>query len=185
MKKQILGTAGVLTAGLLIGSAFSLTTAANAADETATTAVATDSTTATPTDATTPTFPNSADRPDVFSSTSIKPGESLVTGDVETKIVAAAKAEVPGATVIRAENDSDGDTYEVHMKKADGSVVTVTFDANFKVTGTHEGFADPAKGGPAGGPKGGHGPRGFGDNDGDGPAAGGFTAPTTGTTQSN
>jgi hypothetical protein len=170
MKKQILGTAGVLTAGLLIGSAFSLTTAANAADETATSV------------ATTPTLPNAADRADVFSTTSIKPGESLVTGDVESKIVAAAKAEVPGATVIRAENDSDGDTYEVHMKKADGSVVTVTFDADFKVTGTHEGFADPAKGGPAGGPQGGHGPRGFGDNDGDGPAVGGFTAPTTGTT---
>lgn len=182
MKKQILGTAGVLTAGLLIGSAFSLTTAANAADETAASVATTDSTAAATTDATTPTLPNAADRPDVFSATSIKPGESLVTGDVESKIVAAAKAEVPGATVIRAENDSDGDTYEVHMKKADGSVVTVTFDADFKVTGTHEGFADPAKGGQAGGPQGGHGPRSFGDNDGDGPAAGGFTAPTTGTT---
>ena len=184
MKKQILGTAGVLTAGLLIGSAFSLTTAANAADENATSVATTTSDSAT--GSTTPTFtPDATDRPDAFSATSVKPGESLVTGDAATKLTDAALAKFPGATVIRVENDSDGDKYEVHLKKADGSVVTVTFDANFKVTGTHEGFADPAKGGPAGGPKGGHGPRGFGDNDGDGPAAGGFTAPTTGTTQSN
>lgn len=185
MKKQILGTAGVLTAGLLIGSAFSLTTAANAADTATTPAAATTSTSNTDA-ATGSTFaPDAADRPDVFGPNSVKPGESLVTGDSATKLTDAALAKFPGASVIRVENDSDGDKYEVHLKKADGSVVTVTFDENFKVTGDHEGFADPAKGGPAGGPKGGHGPRGAGDNDGDGPAAGGFTAPTTGTTQSN
>lgn len=162
MKKQLLGAAGLLTIGLVAGSAFAVT-GANAADTTTATTVATATTdsstssTAT-TDATAP-----ADRPDVFSSTSIKPGESNVTGDTKTKLEAAALAEVPGATVIRAENDSDGDVYEVHLKKADGSVVTVTFDADFKITGTHEGFADPAKGGPAGG----HGP------------AGDFVAPTT------
>ena len=174
MKKQLLGAAGLLTIGLVAGSAFAIT-GANAADNTTTSTVATattDSSTAT-TDATAP-----ADRPDVFSSTSIKPGESNVTGETKTKLEAAALAEVPGATVIRAENDSDGDVYEVHLKKADGSVVTVTFDADFKVTGTHEGFADASKGGPAGG----HGPA--GDNDGDGPT---FQAPTTtgSTTQSN
>ena len=182
MKKQILGTAGVLTAGLLIGSAFSLTTAANAADETATSVATTSSTT----DAATGTnvAPSATDRPDVFSPNSVKPGESLVTGDSATKLTDAALAKFPGATIIRVENDSDGDKYEVHLKKADGSVVTVTFDENFKVTGDHEGFADPAKGGPAGGPRGDHGPRAAddNDNDGDGPAAGGFTAPTTGVT---
>lgn len=158
MKKQILGTAGVLTAGLLIGSAFSITTAANAADENAT-SVAASSTDAT-IGATAPTFTpgdkNDAHRPDVFSATSVKPGESLVTGTDATKLSDAALAKFPGATVIRVENDSDGDKYEVHLKKADGSVVTVTFDENFAVTGDHEGFADPAKGG--------------------------FTAPTIGTT---
>lgn len=176
MKKQILGTAGVLTAGLLIGSAFSLTTAANAADENAT-SVAT--TTSTSPDATTPTFtPGDGDRPDVFSAESVKPGESLVTGDAVTKLSDAALARFPGATIIRVENDSDGDKYEVHLKKADGSVVTVTFDQNFVVTGDHEGFADPAKGGS----RGDHGPRGADDNDGGGRAAGGFTAPSTGVT---
>lgn len=180
MKKQILGTAGVLTAGLLIGSAFSLTSAANAADENATSVT---TTTSTSTDATTPTFtPGDGDRPDVFSAESVKPGESLVTGDSLTKLSDAALAKFPGATIIRVENDSDGDEYEVHLKKADGSVVTVTFDQNFVVTGDHEGFADPAKGGPAGGPRGGHGPHDADDNDGGGPAGGGFTAPSTGVT---
>lgn len=185
-KKKVLSAAAVLAAGLAVGSAFSISSA-NAADETTTPVASTNSvatdTTASTTDANAPKL-DDANRPDVFSATSIKPGESLVTGDALDKIVAAAKAEVPGATVIRAENDSDGDKYEVHMKKADGSVVTVTFDENFKVTGSHEGFADPAKGGPAGGPAG-HGPRGAGDNDGDGPAAGGFQVQAPTTTQSN
>lgn len=170
MKKQILGAAGLLTLGLVAGSSFAIT-GANAADSAAVNA--TDSAT-TSTSTTAPQFTPGADdanRPDVFSATSIKPGESLVTGSNATKLTDAALAKFPGATVIRVENDSDGDKYEVHLKKADGSVVTVTFDEDFKVTGDHEGFADPAKGGPAGGPR--------GDHDGDGPAAGGFTAPTT------
>ena len=178
MKKQILGAAGILTAGLIAGSAFSVTAAANAADET-TSSVASTNSVATDTQAGAPAGAPT-DRPDVFSPTSIKPGESLVTGDALDKIVEAAKAEVPGATVIRAENDSDGDKYEVHMKKADGSVVTVTFDENFKITGSHDGFADASKGGPQGGPAG-HSP----DGDGDGPAAGGFQLQAPNTTQSN
>jgi hypothetical protein len=180
MKKQILSAAGILTAGLIAGSAFSVTAAANAADEVGSVASTNSVATTDIAAATGTAAPLQGDRPDVFSATSIKPGESLVTGDALDKIVAAAKAEVADATVIRAENDSDGDKYEVHMKKADGSVVTVTFDENFKVTGTHEGFADPAKGGPAGGPKGGHGL----DGDNDGPAAGGFQLDST-TTQNN
>ena len=115
MKKQILGTAGVLTAGLLIGSAFSLTTAANAADENATLVATTSSST---TDSTAPTFtPGDGERPDVFSAESVKPGESLVTGDAVSKLTDAALAKFPGATVIRVENDSDGDKYEVHLKR--------------------------------------------------------------------
>ena len=169
MNKNILGAAGLLTVGLVAGSAFAIT-GASAADTTATTSSTTSTSTTAP-------AADDTNRPDVFSTTSIKPGESLVTGDGLSKLTDAALAKFPGATVIRVENDSDGDAYEVHLKKADGSVVTVTFDENYTVTGDHEGFADPAKGGPAGGP--------HGDNDGDGPAAG-FTAPTTdSTTQSN
>lgn len=152
MKKEILGAAGLLTVGLVAGSAFAIT-GANAADSATVNATTSTSTTA-------PTFTPrdgaDANRPDVFSATSIKPGESLVTGSDATKLTDAALAKFPGATVIRVENDSDGDKYEVHLKKADGSVVTVTFDEDFKATGDHEGFGDPAKGGPAGGPRGDH-----------------------------
>ncbi len=63
------------------------------------------------------------------------PGETLLTGDKATKATAAAKAAVPGGTIIRVETDANqGATYEAHMKKSDGSEVTVLMDANFKVT---------------------------------------------------
>ena len=66
--------------------------------------------------------------------------EEVLTGDAATKATAAAKAAVPGATVIRVENDAEGATYEAHMKKSDGSLVTVKMDANFKVTSTEDGM---------------------------------------------
>ena len=68
------------------------------------------------------------------------PGETLLTGATASKVTAAAKAAVPGATVIRVETDSSGAAYEAHMQKADGSYVTVTFDSNFKVISTGSGF---------------------------------------------
>ncbi len=169
MKKNLLATAGVLTAGLVIGGAFAIS-GANAADSTAATTASTAST-------------------DVSAATahdSTKPDETLVTGDALTKLTDAAMTKYPGATVIRVENDSDGAVYEVHLKLADGSVKTVEFDANFAVTGDHDGFGKAGDGhGPRGDHDGDHGPRDAADNDGDGPEGAGWTAPTTGTTQSN
>ncbi|HVN51441.1 MAG TPA: hypothetical protein VMT43_08410 [Acidimicrobiales bacterium] len=69
------------------------------------------------------------------------PGETLLTGTAAAKATAAAEAAEPGATVIRAESDAQGSAYEVHMKKADGSDVTVKLDDSFKVTATDDGFA--------------------------------------------
>jgi len=69
------------------------------------------------------------------------PGETLLTGTTAAKAEAAAKAAVPGATVVRAETDAQGAAYEVHMKKTDGTYVTVKLDANFTVTATDAGFA--------------------------------------------
>jgi hypothetical protein len=66
--------------------------------------------------------------------------EQLLTGDDATKAQAAAEAAVPGATPQRTETDADGDTYEVHMTKADGSIVTVKLDSNFTVTRTVDGM---------------------------------------------
>lgn len=74
------------------------------------------------------------------------PGETLVTGTNLSALTTAAKAAVPGATILRVETDSNGGAvYEAHMQKADGSFVTVQFDKNLKVTGTIDGF------GPGGG----------------------------------
>jgi hypothetical protein len=76
------------------------------------------------------------------------PGETLLTGTDLQKAEAAANAAVPGATIIRAETDSSGASkYEVHMRKSDGSYVTVELDANFNAVKTISGFGA----GPAGG----------------------------------
>jgi hypothetical protein len=65
--------------------------------------------------------------------------EELLTGNTADKVTAAALAAVPGGTIQRVENDAEGATYEAHMTKADGSDVTVKFDANFTVTSTDAG----------------------------------------------
>jgi hypothetical protein len=69
------------------------------------------------------------------------PGETLLTGDQATQAKQTALAAVPGATVIRVETDSSGQgTYEAHLKKSDGTEVTVVMDANFKAIATDNGF---------------------------------------------
>ncbi len=79
------------------------------------------------------------------------PGEKLLTGTAAQKATAAAKAAVPGGTIVRVETDSDGAAYEAHMRKADGSYVTVKMDSDFKVTSTVSGFG-PGPHGPGGAP---------------------------------
>ena len=60
--------------------------------------------------------------------------ETLLTGDVESKVRAAALAEVSGGTIIRVETDADGHAaYEAHMTKSDGTPVTVYVDKSYKV----------------------------------------------------
>ncbi len=77
------------------------------------------------------------------------PNETLLTGSDLEKATAAANTAVPSATIIRAETNSSGASpYEVHMKKSDGSEVTVELDSNFGVIATVSGFG----GGPAGSP---------------------------------
>jgi uncharacterized cupredoxin-like copper-binding protein len=58
---------------------------------------------------------------------------------------AAAEAAVPGGTVERVENDAEGATYEAHVRKSDGSQVTVKMDASFKVTATEAGMGGGAR----------------------------------------
>lgn len=164
MKKQLLGAAGILAAGLIAGSAISITSA-NAADTTNTPAA---TSTDTGTTTTPPSFDGTKPPADMFSSKPVRSDEQEVSADISAKLIAAAEAKVPGATVIRAETDGDGAAYEVHMKNADGTVTTVLFDSSFNITSTETGFGH--------GPQGDHGPR--GDHDGDS----NFQVPSTGTT---
>jgi hypothetical protein len=87
------------------------------------------------------------------------PGETLLTGTDLTSATSAALAAEPGATVLRAETNTNGSPYEVHVKKADGTFATVLLDANFTVTSTEAGFGHhpggpdgPPPAGPDGGP---------------------------------
>jgi hypothetical protein len=72
-------------------------------------------------------------------------GETGLTGAAASKARAAALAAVPGAMVIRVETDSAGAAYEAHLRKSDGSYVTVKLDKAFNVTGTQSGFGGPAQ----------------------------------------
>jgi hypothetical protein len=75
------------------------------------------------------------------------PDETLLTDGTADKVREAALEAVPGGTIIRVETDSEGSPYEAHVRKADGSIVTVKVDENYKVTSTESGFG----GGPGGG----------------------------------
>jgi hypothetical protein len=60
--------------------------------------------------------------------------ETLLTGDTLAQVTAAAKAKVPGGTIVRVETDADGNAlYEAHMTAADGSKTTVYVDKSFNV----------------------------------------------------
>jgi len=83
-------------------------------------------------------------------------GKELLTGDAAVKATAAAQAAVEGGTVLRVTVDPDGD-YEAHVRNSEGTVVEVTMDDTFSVTGVEE---LPARG--PGGGRGHGGPRGHG-----------------------
>lgn len=78
------------------------------------------------------------------------PGETVLTGDTLAKVTAAAEAAEPDATIIRAETDSSGHAYEVHVQLADGSYETLYFDESFVADGSDTGFGPGGPGGPAG-----------------------------------
>jgi uncharacterized membrane protein YkoI len=66
--------------------------------------------------------------------------ETVLTGEIASKVTAAATAKVPGATIERVETDADGHAaYEAHMVEADGRRVTVYVDKQFEVVGTESG----------------------------------------------
>jgi hypothetical protein len=66
--------------------------------------------------------------------------EELLTGETAAKVRAAALARISGGTIERVETDADGHAaYEAHMRKADGSQVTVYVNKSFEVVGVQAG----------------------------------------------
>ena len=136
--RRRVGAVGLVAAGLLAGGILAGSHIAGAATNSASTSA---STTASSTG-------SARTNPAAMSH---GPGETLLTDGNASKVTAAAKAAVPGATIIRVETDSGGAAYEAHMKKTDGSYVTVKLNSNFKVTGTETGFGDGPQNGSSGG----------------------------------
>ena len=81
-----------------------------------------------------------------FGATPVRSDEKALSTADAAKVTAAALKAVPGGTVYRVETDAGDGTYEAHMKKADGSLVTVKLDASFAVTKVESGMGqgDPA-----------------------------------------
>ena len=91
-----------------------------------------------------------------FDPSRTNPDEKPVSSAIEAKLRAAALKAVPGGTVLRIETDSGDAVYEAHMKKSDGSFVTVKFDTSYAVTAVEDGMGkgDGRSGGRHGGPDG-------------------------------
>jgi hypothetical protein len=141
---------GAVVAGAGIGAA-GVASAATSSTSTTTPTSGSSSTTAPSSGA--PSTPPSGSAADPATMTH-GPGETLLTGTDLEKATAAATAAVSDATVVRAETNSQGDyPYEVHMKKSDGSYVTVELNSSFGVITTISGFGAGPAGAPApGGP---------------------------------
>ena len=123
---------GVLSGGaaglLAFGSSANAADTTSTATATAATSAADTSTAATPAASSTATPAKPAGPHQANGIT-----ETLLTGDDLAKATAAANTALPGATVVRAETDADGDVYEVHVTKADGTQATVKLNADFSV----------------------------------------------------
>jgi hypothetical protein len=138
-------TIGLVAAGAIAGGVLASSLSASAATDTTSTGTAS-STAATTTDP----------PANQFGSAPVRSDEKAVSSTVAAKLTAAALKAVPGGSVYRVETDGDGAAFEAHMKKADGTLVTVKFDSSYNITGTEDGMG-------AGGP-GGQAPAGAGTN---------------------
>src|SRR4051812_13219869 len=127
IRKVAVGAAmlGATLTGGAIGATF-LGTASAQTDTSSSTAATTDSSTA-------PATPPAHRDPSKGGHTANGITEELLTGDTAAQVTAAAQTAVPDGTIQRVETDADGATYEAHMVKADGTRVTVLFNADFSV----------------------------------------------------
>lgn len=128
--------AALVAAGVVGGGVLAGTLSATAATGTTTTPSATSSSPAPPSGG-----PGSGQgRMGPGGAQPMRSDEKLVTGADAATLKAAALKAVPGGTVVRVETDSGDATYEAHMTKADGSVVTVKFGKSLTVTSVEDGM---------------------------------------------
>jgi hypothetical protein len=139
-KKRWAGAAGLLAAGAIGGGVLASTLSASASGNASTAAASTMSSPA-----------GEARTPGPGGAQPVRLDEKSVSSAKAATLRAAALKAVPGATVYRIETDAGDGAYEVHMKKADGSLVTVKFGKNLKVTKVESGMGagDPAPAGRA------------------------------------
>jgi hypothetical protein len=138
-KKRWAGAVGLLAAGAISGGVLAGTLSASASS---TSAANTTTTSYSSTSADTRTPGPGGARP-------VRSDEKSVSSATAATLRAAALKAVPGGSVYRIETDAGDGVYEVHMTKADGSLVTVKFDKNLKVTKVESGMGagDPAPAG--------------------------------------
>ena len=71
------------------------------------------------------------------------PRDEALTRTTAAKVTAAALEKVPGGTVLRTEKGGhDGAAYHAHVRKSDGTEVTVLVNSAFEATSVKE-FARP------------------------------------------
>ena len=130
--------AGLLAAGAISGGILATALSASASGNAPAAAASTESSPA-----------GEARTPGPGGAQPVRSDEKSVSDATAATLRAAALKAVPGATVYRIETDAGDGVYEVHMKKADGSLVTVKFDKNLTVTKVESGMGagDPAPAG--------------------------------------
>jgi hypothetical protein len=65
--------------------------------------------------------------------------EQPLSGDVASKVRAAALAKVDGGTILRVETDADhGSPFEAHVRKSDGTELEVLVNKSFDVTAVNQ-----------------------------------------------
>jgi hypothetical protein len=119
-----LGAGSLLAAGLIGGGVLGSTLSASADP------------TATPSDRSS----TATKTVDPGGSKPVRSDEQAVSSALEAELKAAARKAVPGGTVIRVETDAGDGEWEAHMRKADGTLVTVKFDKNKAVIGVEDGM---------------------------------------------
>jgi hypothetical protein len=142
-QRKKLGAIGLLAAGAVAGGVLAGTLTAGASTPGASTPAATTS----PPAATNP----GPGRPGPGGPQPMRSDEKLVTGSTLSTLTAEALKAVPGGTIIRVETDAGDGAYEAHMKKADGSLVTVKFGKDLKVTKVEDGMGQGDPHGPGAG----------------------------------